>query len=296
MILNHALCGWVTSDFDIYQETYLKYGGSVNMHPDVVRFFMGEKILTFDFWHTENNGNITAAYFVTNKKHPGLNVWQDYPISYDEIILPAAPDHKVILPTKTNRLSSVLRGCVRNSIPAFGRAPEVYRIKEKFSTKTTRKRNGELKRFISAGGEIRPLAEMSAGVIADLYVALFRSRFVDSVRCYDRFRIEALLSALPQMVSGNALFYHGEPCALDLMLCADSRSFLYVDVPNGGFDPKLSSFSPGSLVMWTNILSAQERCRRDNKTLYFSIGRNGKGWGYKQQWADLFPVRKVLIF
>ncbi|WP_265087749.1 hypothetical protein [Klebsiella pneumoniae] len=48
--------------------------------------------------------------------------------------------------------------------------------------------------------------------------------------------------------------------------------------------------------MWTNILSAQERCRRDNKTLYFSIGRNGKGWGYKQQWADLFPVRKVLIF
>ncbi|HBS5981864.1 TPA: GNAT family N-acetyltransferase, partial [Klebsiella variicola] len=210
--------------------------------------------------------------------------------------LPAAPDHKVILPTKTNRLSSVLRGCVRNSIPAFGRAPEVYRIKEKFSTKTTRKRNGELKRFISAGGEIRPLAEMSAGVIADLYVALFRSRFVDSVRCYDRFRIEALLSALPQMVSGNALFYHGEPCALDLMLCADSRSFLYVDVPNGGFDPKLSSFSPGSLVMWTNILSAQERCRRDNKTLYFSIGRNGKGWGYKQQWADLFPVRKVLIF
>ena len=296
MILNHALCGWVTSDFDIYQETYLKYGGSVNMHPDVVRFFMDEKILTFDFWHTENNGNITAAYFVTNKKHPGLNVWQDYPISYDEIILPAAHDHNVILPTKTNRLSSVVRGCVRNSIPAFGRAPEVYRIKEKFSTKTTRKRNGELKRFISAGGEIRPLAEMSAGVIADLYVALFRSRFVDSVRCYDRFRIEALLSALPQMVSGNALFYHGEPCALDLMLCADSRSFLYVDVPNGGFDPKLSSFSPGSLVMWTNILSAQERCRRDNKTLYFSIGRNGKGWGYKQQWADLFPVRKVLIF
>ncbi|WP_395165564.1 Mig-14 family protein [Klebsiella variicola] len=296
MKLKHALCGWVPSDFDLYKETYLKYGGSVNMHPDVVRFFMDEKILTFDFWHTENNGDITAAYFVTNKKYPGLNVWQDYPISYDEIILPAAPEHKVILPTKTNRLSSVLRGCVLNSIPAFGQAPEVYRIKESFSTKTTRKRNGELKRFISAGGEIRPLAEMSASVIADLYVALFRSRFVDSVWCYDRFRIEALLSALPQMVSGNALFYNGEPCALDLMLCADSRSFLYVDVPNGGFDPELSSFSPGSLVMWTNILSAQEQCRRENKTLYFSIGRNGKGWGYKQQWADLFPVRKVLIF
>lgn len=296
MKLKHALCGWVPSYFDLYKETYLKYGGSVNMHPDVVRFFMDEKILTFDFWHTENNGDITAAYFVTNKKYPGLNVWQNYPISYDEIILPADPEHKVILPTKTNRLSSVLRGCVLNSIPAFGQAPEVYRIKESFSTKTTRKRNGELKRFISAGGEIRPLAEMSASVIADLYVALFRSRFVDSVRCYDRFRIEALLSALPQMVSGNALFYHGEPCALDLMLCADSRSFLYVDVPNGGFDPELSSFSPGSLVMWTNILSAQEQCRRENKTLYFSIGRNGKGWGYKQQWADLFPVRKVLIF
>lgn len=154
MKLKHALCGWVPSDFDLYKETYLKYGGSVNMHPDVVRFFMDEKILTFDFLHTENNGDITAAYFVTNKKYPGLNVWQDYPISYDEIILPAAPEHKVILPTKTNRLSSVLRGCVLNSIPAFGQAPEVYRIKESFSTKTTRKRNGELKRFISAGGEM----------------------------------------------------------------------------------------------------------------------------------------------
>jgi hypothetical protein len=44
MTLKHALCGWVPSDFDLYQETYLKYGGSVNMHPDVVRFFMDEKI------------------------------------------------------------------------------------------------------------------------------------------------------------------------------------------------------------------------------------------------------------
>jgi hypothetical protein len=114
------------------------------------------KKLTFDFWHTEHNGDITAAYFVTDKKYPGLNVCQDYPVSYDEIILPAAPDQKVILPTKTNRLSSVLRGCVRNSIPAFGQAPEVYRIKETFSTKTTRKRNGELKRFINAGGKSAP--------------------------------------------------------------------------------------------------------------------------------------------
>jgi hypothetical protein len=55
---------------------------------------------------------------------------------------------------------------------------------------------------------------------------------VDSVRCYDKFRIEALQRATTDGFRECALF-HGAPCALDLMLCADNRSFLYVDVPNG---------------------------------------------------------------
>ncbi|EMB2344127.1 GNAT family N-acetyltransferase [Klebsiella pneumoniae] len=296
MGIRHALFGWERSDFSIYREAFFKYGGSVNTHPDVVRFFMESKKITFRFWHYRRNGKVTAAYFDCGDGHLGLNVWRDYPVSCDEVIIPVAPEQKIILPQKTNRLSAVHRRSIRNASFALRQKRKVCLVRETFSAKTTRKRNSELRKFLATGGETLPLKAMSPRDIADLYVYLFRLRFADRVRCYDKNRIEEMLSALPHMIFGNALFYKGAPCAVDLILFGESEDALYFDVPNGGLDPALRQFSPGSLLMWKNISDARALCESRSKKMVFSIGLYEKNWDYKLMWADACPTGRTLIF
>ena len=97
------------------------------------------------------------------------------------------------------------------------------------------------------------------------------------------------------MVTGNVLFFEGAPVAIDLVLCARSEKSLYFDVPNGGIDPSITAFSPGSLLMWKNIVDAREVCRNENKAMQFSIGLNDKKWDYKLLWAETQPTGKSLV-
>ncbi|WP_318371628.1 GNAT family N-acetyltransferase [Enterobacter sp.] len=296
MAIGHTLLGWKKSDFTIYEEVFHKYGGSVNAHPDVVRFFLKNKTLTFRFWHCVRHGEVIAAYFDTNGKHVGLNVWRDYPISYDEIVLPVASEEKIFLPHKSNRISSHQRGNIKNSFFLFRTKRQVCLAKQSHSVKTTKKRNSEMRRFLSSGGESVKLAEMTACEIAKLYVYLFKLRFGDRVKCYSANNIEELLSEIPHMVFGNALFYKGSPCAMDLVLFGGNDKFLYFDVPNGGLDPAIEEFSPGSLLMWQNISDARAICEAGNQKMLFSIGLYKSDWNYKLLWADALPTGKSLAF
>ncbi|EKY3917385.1 GNAT family N-acetyltransferase [Enterobacter hormaechei] len=296
MGIRHRLFGWESSDFNVYQDTFRKYGGSINTHPDVVRFFMGNSKSTFRFWHYKRNGEVIAAYFDDGSKNVGLNIWREYPVSYDEIVIPVAPGQKVVFPQKTNRLSSVHCGSILNANYSLRQKRKICLVRESFSAKTARKRNSELRKFLSTGGEIYKLNGMPAQDIADLYVHLFKLRFAGDVRCYDKNRIEEMLSALPHMVFGNALFYKGAPCAIDLVLCGENEDNFYFDVPNGGLDPAFKEFSPGSLLMWKNISDARELCESLNKKMVYSIGLYEKNWSYKLMWADAYPTGKALMF
>lgn len=55
-----TITSWKTSTFEIYKLAFEKYGGSVNMHPDVVSFFMKNHAWKIDFFHYEKNGDIKA--------------------------------------------------------------------------------------------------------------------------------------------------------------------------------------------------------------------------------------------
>ncbi|WP_417648763.1 GNAT family N-acetyltransferase, partial [Enterobacter hormaechei] len=161
---------------------------------------------------------------------------------------------------KTNRLSSDNRANIINSAFIYRTKRQVCRVKDSFSAKTTKKRNSELRKFLSQGGESYRLADISAGEIAQLYVHLFKLRFADRVRCYDRQKIFELLSSVRHMIFGNVMFFAGVPCAIDLVLAASSENMIYFDVPNGGVDPQFSQYSPGSLLMWSNISDARRIC------------------------------------
>ncbi len=296
MSYKHRIMGWEPSDLETYAEVYHEYGGSINTSPDVVRYFLGDNKLKFKFWQLRKENEIVAAYFMVNEKTLGLNIWRDYPVSFDEIIIPVAPDQKLWLPDKTNRLSWVLKSNIINSSFSFREKRKICLIKDSFSSKTTKKRKGEVKRFFDMGGESYPLKEMSPTDLADLYIYLFKLRFADKVKCYERDKLVALLSALKHMVFGNALFFKGSPCAIDLMLGTESKKMFYFDVPNGGVDPRLSDLSPGSLLMWLNICDARNLCQSQAKKMFFSIGAYEKNWEYKLRWADTFKIGKILMF
>lgn len=144
------------------------------------------------------------------------------------------------------------------------------------------------------GGVCYRLSDMSPKEIARLYVRLFKLRFAESVRCYEEGKIEEFLSDVPHLIFGNVLFYSNTPCAIDLVLSADSDSMIYFDVPNGAFDTKYSEFSPGSILMWANILDARNMCAIQKKEMIFSIGLYDKECEYKLRWADKERTGKVI--
>lgn len=296
MGFKHRLMGWECSDIDTYAEVFREYGGCVNTSPDVVKFFMRHSKLKFRFWHYRHEHGIMAAYFLVEDKGLGLNVWRDYPISFDEIIIPISPQQKLWLPDRTNRLSSTLKSNIINASFAFREKRKICLIKEEFSTKTIKKRNGEMNKFLRSGGQIFPLSELSPREIAELYVRLFKLRFTNTVSCYDVDKMTTLLSEINHMVHGNLLFFNGLPCSIDLMLVAESKKNLYFDVPNGGLDPQFSYLSPGSMVMWANICDARRLSQQKGKKMTFSIGSYEKNWDYKLRWANAIPTGKVLIF
>lgn len=294
MGLKHRMTGWMASDFDIYENLFMKYGGSINTHPDVVRFFMSHRPARYQFWHRCVEGEITAAWFTVEGNTPGLCVWRDYPVSWDEVRFPFAPGQRFVLPIRTNRLSPWHRHQVMNAFFSERQSRRMCFIKQAFSGSTIKKRKGELRRFMEAGGEIVKLSEMSASDIARMYVRLFRLRFNHSVRCYEQQNIAQLLSAVPHMVAGNALFFRGQPCALDLVLCGRSEKMAYFDVPNGGLDPQFLSFSPGSVLMWANICDARSQCLSEQREMIFSVGVYDKDWEYKLRWAEPEATGRVI--
>ncbi|WP_436883384.1 GNAT family N-acetyltransferase [Enterobacter asburiae] len=292
MGIKQTLTGWSPSDFETYQQIFEKYGGTVNTHPDIIHFFMSGRSMKFEFWHYKKDDEIVGAYFIAEGKQFGLNVWKHYPVSRDEVIMPFSPHARVLLPCRTNALSSRHRTGVINAF--FYGKKKLCIVKSQFSVKTTKKRNGELKHFLASGGEIVSLRSMAVSDIARLYICLFKKRFGTSVTCYSYENLVDLLSSIPRMIEGNVLFFKGTPCAIDLVLCSRSNHLAYFDVPNGGMDPEFSTLSPGSLLMWANICDARAQCSRDNREMIFSIGRHEANWDYKLRWADPQMTGKII--
>ena len=265
------------------------------MAPELLKYFMRVNFSTFEFWHYSLNGIVKAAYFTSNKSTIGLNIWNDYPISYDEIVFPIDRDIKVLLPERTSQLSNCLRNNIINSL-FYKRKRKVCLIKKEFSGKTVKKRNCELNNLLESGGEFYCLKDIPPKEIAQLYVYLFNKRFNGSIKCYNKGEIVNLLSNIPNMISGHVLFYKNNPCAIDLALKSESDKNIYIDIPNGGYDPLFADLSPGSMLMWKNIVEFQKMSQKHNKEMIISIGCNDKRWGYKSLWALEHNIGKVMIF
>ncbi|HBW3328339.1 TPA: Mig-14 family protein [Klebsiella pneumoniae] len=295
MSLSKYLFGWRKSSLETYAIAYKKYGGSVNLHPDIIAFLMRRKKTTIDFWHYEAEGDVVAAYFKVNKKDIGCNLWREYPLSYDEVKIPIKECMKVWLPERCNRLSPYNANNIINTLNQYSEKRRICYAKDSFSNKTKKKRLGEKKRFIDNGGEIYELNNLSNNELAEIYVRLFKMRFGDKVQCYNKNKIADMASELNHLIYGTVLFFNREPCAIDLVWRAESDKTIYFDVPNGGVNPKYLDYSPGSIVMWENINNAKTECIIKSKEMCFSIGLYENNWDYKLRWAEPKSLGKVLF-
>jgi len=300
MSLNHNkiranLYGWQSSTIDFYAQAFKKYGGSVAAHPDVLSFMMEHSELPIEFFHKTVADNIIGACFCGKSgqiEHPCGN---NYPFSYDEIILPIERKSRVFLPVKSKKLSLVHQKNLLNTLFEPFNKRKVFQAKTVFSAKSQKNRRNELNRFQKAGGKVIPASAFSVDTLYDIYQSLFHARWQGELSSYPNDNLYASLRHLKHLIFGNVLMMKDVPCAYDLIFHTTTPKWIDFDVPNGGYDPAFAEFSPGSVLMWTNICDAIHLCYQSDKTMRFSIGQADRRWEYKSRWGEPHPLGRTFL-
>ncbi|MBK0033193.1 GNAT family N-acetyltransferase [Erwinia sp. S43] len=293
--LKRRLYGWSTCSAEIYRACYEMFGGSVNVHPDVLDYATQKTGKKLAYYHKRVKGNVVAAYPVVDDKDIGVNLWSRYPFSYDEVLFPLDKTKRFLLPESGNRISPLMKECLLNVNYTLARKKTICLVKESFSSRTHKNRRNEYRKFLAAGGKCIDQVQFTAEELVDIYIKLFNDRFKNKVRCYGREELKDTITSLRHLMFGYVLFVGEEPSAFDLVFSAESSGMIYFDVPNGGVNPKHSALSTGSLLMWKNIESAKRYAEERNKIMHFSIGSLEAEWDYKRRWANVMKTGKVVI-
>ena len=84
------------------------------MHPRVIAFFASLSGQPARYFHKEKDGEYIAAYALLGNNKTGVEQWKKFPLSYDEIMIPAAKDASVFFlkkqircHTSTERISGI---------------------------------------------------------------------------------------------------------------------------------------------------------------------------------------------
>ncbi|MER2474284.1 hypothetical protein [Photorhabdus laumondii] len=117
-----SLVGWEEASIDDYRECYHIYGGGLATHPIVLDFIhMRFKCDEKYYVQKDSNGLLTAAIciwgerFLANDPCTPLSKYIRIAIHNDELIIPASPEAKFILPIKSKFISPLNRKNVINS-------------------------------------------------------------------------------------------------------------------------------------------------------------------------------------
>lgn len=291
-MLKATLLGWKECSLDVYRQAYAMYGGSVCCHPDIITYLsnkLGKEVKYF--CKTQDDILVCASYSVQG----GLCLFsRDYPFVYEDIIIPCAPDARVLFPFKTKKMSPMQTGSVLNSFGNKLLKNKICHIKQIFSSKTSRKRNGERNRFIKAGGKILNIESLSTKDICEAYLKLFNLRWKDKLRPFPEKNLFEAIEKFRHMLFGAALTMNDEIIAIDLIFKAETIDWIYFDDINGGYNPSYSNLSVGSVLLWENYNRAKDLCQEGNKKLIFSLGKYCEEWEYKKAWCEVLPLRRTI--
>lgn len=181
--VKRILTRWQPSSFTLYREVFTQYGGSINMHPDIVDYFMKRHNWHFKFFHYKEDDKIKGAYFICNDQNIGILTRRTFPLSSDEILIPMAPDLRCFLPDRTNRLSALHQPQIRNAIWKLARKKQNCLVKETFSSKFEKHAVMNISDFLKRR-KCKSVADCSSDELTHIFIELFRSRFGNTSSCY----------------------------------------------------------------------------------------------------------------
>jgi hypothetical protein len=300
--LKSQLFGWQCGSESEYIQCHTKFGGSVNTHPDFLRFFhrMSDCQPQY-FIRRDQKEELSGAYCVWGNDflagenrgliHFGL---KSYPVNADELILPICDDVHVCLPFKTKYLSPINRKKIINASYSLNSHREICLAKgcaeHGLSAKSKTSRNHELRTFLSAGGSIIDQSAYSPYELTLIFSKLFKIRWGHDLTNFAETQL--LIESLRDHLFGHVLLLNGEPCAFQLITMAESPEWISFDYINGGVDTNFKQLSPGTVVTWLNVKHAYEYCQARKKQMRYSFGRPTAD--YKDRWCYRAPLGRVL--
>ena len=272
---------------------YHALGGSLCTHPRVLSYLAEHQGVSVQYYIKKKNDVPVAAIFSINGSLEYKN--NNFPFVFDDIILPIKEGNNVILPFKTKRLSPHSQGVVLNSFRQSLFKKKMAHIKIDFSSKSVKKRNGELKRFNKIGGVIADVSFFSPAELTSIYRQLFNLRWQGTVKCIDEEVLNETFTTFRDMIFGKVLFVDDRPCAFDLNYKVECPTWFYFEDFNGGLDPQFKPLGIGSILLWENILQAKKLAASANKKFIFSLGAYNPAWKYKTQWCDINPSGRTIF-
>ncbi|WP_213875565.1 GNAT family N-acetyltransferase [Pseudomonas sp. dw_358] len=284
--------GWATIDADAYAVTWQRFGGSVATHPRVIEQLADLAGIPVRYLGWEQDGELKAAIATWGRdlalskdvlKRRGKKGLFD--LGNAELILPAADNAQVPLRHRARYLSELNTGRV-GGLQVQAEALAMARAPEDLSKKFRYNQRRELRLLEEAGGIVQPVAEISSGDLAAIYCDLFQRRW--GFPATGAALMTEVLERLRDLLMGSVIFLNGAPIAVQLIYRVQAPQWVSVEYVNGGVDPEMRDFSPGSVLSFLNTQAAWEQARADGKALRFSFGRADRE--YKERWCSPVPV------
>ena len=287
--------GWQVIDAPEYRRAWLRFGGSVITHPDVVERLANLAGIPVRYLGWEEDGQLLAAvpcwggHLALSKevlKKTGKRGLFD--LGNAEVILPISENACVPVRQRIRYVSALNAGRIAGLREqpeglALAREPEAYSKKFRYNQRR------EQRLLEEAGGTLRPMADFGPAEQAAMYAGLFQRRW--NFEAPGKQHLQSVFELLREFMVGSVVFLEDRPIAIQILYRVESPGWVSVEYINGGVDPQQRDFSPGSVLSFVNTQAAWADARALGKPLRYSFGRADRE--YKDRWCNRVPVYQV---
>jgi len=287
--------GWSEIGAADYAAAWLRFGGSVATHPQVVERLAALAGIPVRYLGWLEGGELAAA-IPTWGRHIALakDVLKKqgkrglFDLGNAEVILPIAEGAQVPLRHRARYVSELNAGRITtlHEQPeglALAREPEDYSKKFRYNQRR------EQRLLEEAGGVIRPMLELSTVEQAAIYTELFERRWGFEVP--GKSHLAEVFDLLREFMTGSLIYLDDAPVAIQILYRVEAPQWVSLEYINGGVDPHQREFSPGSVLSFVNTQAAWAEARALGKPLRYSFGRADRE--YKDRWCRRVPVYQV---
>lgn len=287
--------GWTEIDAATYQQAWQQFGGSVITHPEVVQKLSALVDIKVNYlaWYEDNVlqaamptwGRYLALHKDVLKKN-GMK--RAFDLGNAEVILPQAENSVITVKHRMASVSSLHQGRI-NKLKNKGQQLAMAKEPESYSKKFRYNHRREQRLLEEAGGQVLDFAALPSEQQAVIYCDLFQKRW--GFEAPGKQRMAQVFEIMRPFMVGHYIVIQDRPAAVQVLYRVESPKWISVEYINGGVDPELNEFSPGSVLTFVNTQAQWEHARQHNKALRYSFGLVDRE--YKDRWCNNVPVFEV---